>query len=132
MGSLVHYGFSTVSTDTGHLSGAEDGTWGLNNPEGLINWGWRAMHGSIVVAKEITNAYYSGNISYSYYSACSTGGRQGLKELEMFPDTFDGVIAGAPAWQTPNLPAGTLHLGLLNYPPYVHTTHLNLPIPPLP
>ncbi|KZT07672.1 feruloyl esterase-like protein [Laetiporus sulphureus 93-53] len=32
---------------------------------------------------------------------CSTGGRQGLKEVQMFPDDFDGAIVGSPAnWMT--------------------------------
>lgn len=29
-----------------------------------------------------------------------TGGRQGFKNAQMFPEDFDGVIAGAPAWWT--------------------------------
>lgn len=40
-----------MSTDTGHNSSAVDGSWGLNAPESLIDWGHRAMHGSVVLAK---------------------------------------------------------------------------------
>lgn len=117
MGSFVHYGFSAVSTDTGHLSGTDDGTWALNQPEKLYNWGYRAMHETVVMAKQVVSYYYSQDIAYSYYAACSTGGRQGLKELQLYPDTFDGVIAGAPAWDMGPLQAVTLKLGLDNYPP---------------
>ncbi|CAK7226202.1 hypothetical protein SEUCBS140593_006161 [Sporothrix eucalyptigena] len=116
MGKFSLYGFATVSTDTGHNSNAVDGTWALNQPEMIIDWGWRAMHGSVVTAKEIVNAFYGRSIEYSYYASCSTGGRQGIKELELYPDSFDGVVAGAPAWWFPRLPASTLKQGLYNYP----------------
>lgn len=40
-----------MSTDTGHISAAADGTWALNAPETIIDWGHRAMHGSVVLSK---------------------------------------------------------------------------------
>lgn len=61
------------------------------------------MHGSVVLAKEVTEAYYSCKPKFNYYSGCSTGGRQGLKEVEMYPEDFDGVLAGSPAWWTSHL-----------------------------
>lgn len=73
MGKFSHYGFATVSTDTGHISNAVNGTWALNQPEKIIDWGWRAMHGSVVTAKHIVNAFYDRSLSYSYYASCSTG-----------------------------------------------------------
>ena len=30
---------------------------------------------------------------------CSGGGRQAQKEMQLFPDDYDGIIAGAPASQ---------------------------------
>jgi feruloyl esterase len=91
-----------MSTDTGHNSTSGDGSW-ATNPESVTDWGWRAMHGSIVIAKQLTKAYYGTTPQFNYYSGCSTGGRQGLKEAEEFPDDFDGVLAGAPAWWTNRL-----------------------------
>ncbi|KAI9712659.1 MAG: hypothetical protein M1820_001280 [Bogoriella megaspora] len=116
MGTNVHYGFASLSTDTGHISGSGDGTWALNNPESRTDWGYRALHGSVVLGKSLVSAYYTQSISYSYYSGCSTGGRQGLKEVEMFPEDFDGVIAGAPAWWTTHLQTWTNKIGLWNLP----------------
>jgi feruloyl esterase len=87
-----------MSTDTGHNSSTPDGLWAYHHPERVENWGHLAMHGSTVVAKSIVAAYYAQNASYSYYSGCSTGGRQGLKEAERYPEDFDGIVAGAPAW----------------------------------
>ena len=53
------------------------------------------MHGSVVLAKEMIKAYYNESIKYSHYSACSGGGRQGLKEVQMFPEDFNGVGTGS-------------------------------------
>jgi len=74
------------------------------------------MHGSVTAAKQVVGAFYGRPIEYSYYASCSTGGRQGIKELQLYPDSFDGVVAGAPAWWFPNLPAATVKQGLYNYP----------------
>ncbi|KAI0157982.1 tannase and feruloyl esterase [Hypoxylon sp. FL1284] len=118
MGILAQYGFATMSTDTGHQSGPDDGSWGLNHPESIVDWAHRAMHGSVVLSKEIISAYYadSDGIKYSYYAGCSTGGRQGLKEVQMYPDSFDGISVGAPAWWTVHLAGNTLQQALYNRP----------------
>lgn len=47
-----------MSTDTGHSSVLGDGSWALYAEEKMIDWGWRAMHGSVVLAKQLTEAYY--------------------------------------------------------------------------
>ncbi|KAK2612674.1 hypothetical protein QQS21_001291 [Conoideocrella luteorostrata] len=72
------------------------------------------MHGSVTAAKTIISAYYSGDIKFSYYASCSTGGRQGLKELQLHPETFNGVVVGAPAWWLTHLQTWTLKQGLSN------------------
>ncbi|KAI1127075.1 feruloyl esterase B precursor [Nemania abortiva] len=117
MGEYSHYGFATMSTDTGHLSAPFDGTWALNAPETVIDWGYRAMHGSVVLSKYIIKNYYAGSdgIKYSYYASCSTGGRQGLKEIQVDPESFDGISVGAPAWWSTHLAGSTLWQGLYNY-----------------
>lgn len=74
------------------------------------------MHGSVVLGKELTKAYYGKSAAYNYYSGCSTGGRQGLKEVEMYPEDFDGVIAGSPAWWTAHLQTWTVKAGTYNSP----------------
>lgn len=98
MAAGVGYGFASMSTDTGHNSSAADISWAYHEPEKQIDFGYRAMHGSVVLAKKLVEAFYGCGIEFNYYSGCSTGGRQGLKEVEMYPEDFDGVLAGAPAW----------------------------------
>ncbi|RYO82962.1 hypothetical protein DL766_004961 [Monosporascus sp. MC13-8B] len=70
------------------------------------------------LSHEIVNTYYATpeGIRYSYYAACSTGGRQGLKEIYLNPDSFDGISVGAPAWWSTHLAGALLYWGLLNYP----------------
>jgi feruloyl esterase len=116
MGAGLLYGFAVISTDTGHNSTSGNGTWALNNPEALTDWGYRAMHGSLTLGKEVVSGWYAENIKYSYYSGCSTGGRQGLKEIQISPGSFDGVLAGAPAWWTSHLQTWTVEIGKLNLP----------------
>lgn len=93
-----------------------DISWALNQPEKKIDWGYRAMHGSIVMAKQVVGAYYKQQPKYNYYSGCSTGGRQGIRDIQLYPDDFDGVLAGAPAWWTSHLQTWTVQVGLYNLP----------------
>ncbi|KAI0752650.1 Tannase/feruloyl esterase [Daedaleopsis nitida] len=116
MGAGVGYGFATVSTDTGHNSTSGDVHWAQNDPEARTDWGWRAMHGSVEISKDLTYAYYGSKIKYSYYSGCSTGGRQGIRDAQLFPDDFDGILAGAPAWWTTHLQTWTTKMGAFNLP----------------
>ncbi|GAW14154.1 hypothetical protein ANO14919_035480 [Xylariales sp. No.14919] len=122
MGEYTHYGFASVSTDTGHLSDIGDSSWALNNPESIIDWSYRALHGSVALAKQIVPAYYSDNktlaspLGFSYYTGCATGGRQGLRLLQLYPDDFDGVLVGDAAWQTTHLQSWSTWMPLQNYP----------------
>lgn len=50
-----------------------------------------------VKSKLIVAAMYGTAARYSYWKGCSTGGRQAMKEIQVFPNDFDGVIAGAQA-----------------------------------
>lgn len=112
----THYGFVTVSTDTGHSSNATDVSWALDNEERRKDWGWRALHGTVELSKKLIAAYYGEALDYSYYSGCSTGGRQGLRELQSFPETFDGAIIGAAAWNPPLLNTYIARVGTYNLP----------------
>lgn len=116
MGAGVRYGFAVVSTDTGHNSTTGDVSWALNEPEMRTDWGWRAIHGMVQLGKTLVATYYGKPIGHSYYSGCSTGGRQGLKEVQISPDSFDGVLVGAPAWYTNHLNTWCCKVASYNWP----------------
>jgi feruloyl esterase len=98
LGDALRGGYATASTDTGHIGGR--GTFALDHPEKLIDFGWRSEHEMTVKAKAVIQAFYGRAPKLSYWNGCSTGGRQGLKEAQMFPTDYDAVIAGAPANRT--------------------------------
>ncbi|KAJ2966879.1 hypothetical protein NUW58_g10563 [Xylaria curta] len=87
MGVGVKYGAVVLSTDTGHSSGAGDITW-ANTTQKQVNWAYQALQGSIALGKVLAETYYSQKIAYSYFSGCSTGGRQGLKHIQLDPDQY--------------------------------------------
>ncbi|KAI0649165.1 feruloyl esterase-like protein [Trametes meyenii] len=113
----VPQGFAGISTNTGHDGTTDDGDWaGPHNDNAIVDWGWRALHLSVLAGKEIVERYYGTSANTSYYLGCSTGGRQGLKEVQDFPDDFDGVVVGSPAnWQT-HLQAWSIHMNLNTQP----------------
>jgi len=98
MADALRAGYATASTDTGHVGGR--GTFALDHLEKLVDFSWRSEHEMTVKAKALIQAFYSAAPRLSYWNGCSTGGRQGLKEAQMFPNDYDGIIAGAPANRT--------------------------------
>ena len=106
MGQALDRRYATAGTNTGHDGGS--GSFALGHPEKLIDFGYRAVHLMTLEAKAIISAYYGRGPTLSYWNACSTGGRQGLREAQQFPNDYDGIIAGAPANYMTHLEAWTL------------------------
>ena len=98
LAEAVRAGYAGASTDTGHSTAG--GAFVLGHPEKLVDFSWRSEHETTVKAKMIVEAFYGAAPRRSYWNGCSTGGRQALKEAQMFPDDFDGIIAGAPGNRT--------------------------------
>lgn len=91
-------GYATVGTDTGHEGHPLDASWALNNMERIVNFGHQAVHRTAVTAQALTKAYYGQDIERNYFIGCSRGGGQALMEAQRYPDDFDGIVAGAPAY----------------------------------
>lgn len=94
LAAALRRGYAAASTDTGHDGGG--GPW-MQNKEKLIDYGYRAVHEMTAKAKSLINAYYGSAPKLSYFNGCSAGGRQGLKAAQMYPEDFDGIVAGSPA-----------------------------------
>jgi feruloyl esterase len=97
-------GFATGATDTGHTG--DGSTWAIASPPGLsqsvvneriIDYAWRAVHELANTAKLLIKAYYGYPQSHAYYNGCSDGGREGLKDAQMFSNDFDGILIGGTA-----------------------------------
>jgi feruloyl esterase len=103
-GAIVHdslvdplaRGYAVANTDTGHQGAGGDFAWAANAQK-LIDYQYRAVHELTVVAKALTAKRYGRPADRSYFVGCSTGGRQGLKEAQRYPEDYDGIVAGAPA-----------------------------------
>jgi feruloyl esterase len=104
-GSIVHAslveplsrGYAVANTDTGHRGTGGDFSWAVDHPEKMKDYQYRAVHELTIVGKALTEARYGKPPGKSYWYGCSTGGRQGLKEAQLFPEDYDGIVAGAPA-----------------------------------
>ncbi|MEQ8952667.1 MAG: tannase/feruloyl esterase family alpha/beta hydrolase, partial [Gammaproteobacteria bacterium] len=111
---VLESGYATVSTDTGHSGfGA---SWALNNLERITNYGHAGVHRTAVEAKQMITSFYNDDIERSYFYGCSNGGRQALMEAQRYPQDFDGIVAGAPAYNFGGLIAGFLASQQVMYP----------------
>ena len=91
-------GYAVVGGDTGHHGpNAGDVSFGRGHPEKIRDWAERSIHVITVAAKQMILAMTQQAPTRSYYYGCSTGGHQGLAEVQRYPDDYDGVIAGDPA-----------------------------------
>ncbi len=93
----VAQGYAVANSNTGHDNGSEPrASFGFNNRQAEIDFGYRAVHLTTNAAKTVIEAYYSADPEYSYFEGCSTGGNQGLTEAQRYPYDFDGIVAGDP------------------------------------
>jgi hypothetical protein len=100
--SSTNLGYVGTSTDTGH-SAALGGSFALN-PDGTLNYGLiedfasDGIHEQHVWGVRLAMAYYGAAPTRKYWIGCSTGGRQGHYQAQNFPQDFDGILAGANAY----------------------------------
>ena len=115
MEAALARGNAVVATDTGH--NGDDPAFARDAPQAIVDWGWRAVHSTIVAAKALTTRFYSKPPTRSYFTGCSTGGHQAMMEAQRFPADFDGIVAGAPGADRVRLNAAFLWQFLANHRP---------------
>ncbi|KAH8648478.1 Tannase/feruloyl esterase [Xylariales sp. PMI_506] len=141
-GLAINSGDTSIPTGiiVGAVSGITDGGFGSFDNQfdsvfleanGTVNWqatymfGYQAHHELAVLGKEFAKNLYSvpsDTKVYSYYQACSEGGREGWSQLQRFADQFDGAVIGAPAFrygqqQVNHLTSNVIEQTLGYYPP---------------
>jgi hypothetical protein len=94
-------GFAVVSTDTGHKShgGAFDFGF-MKDEQAYLDFAYLANVQVAALAKQLIAQYYTKPAAHSYFSGCSTGGREGMVLSQRYPAVFDGIISGDPAMRT--------------------------------
>lgn len=102
MGTGVLYKCNTLYC--GGRTGLGGPVAGLNgHPDSIKDFGYRATHLMTVAAKQVVIAFYGNAAHHSYFSGCSTGGQQSLMEAQRFPKDYNGILAGAPAYDRTHL-----------------------------
>ncbi|HVR92042.1 MAG TPA: tannase/feruloyl esterase family alpha/beta hydrolase [Novosphingobium sp.] len=129
-------GYAVATTDTGHssrdtakqagfsagratFSGFNIGSaaFATGNPVAVEDFAWRAVHQMTVTAKALVTRYYGVSARRAYFDGCSTGGRQAMREVQQFPDDYDGVISGGAPMHWTRVIGSGLHYYLSGYLP---------------
>jgi hypothetical protein len=120
-------GYVVGTTDTGHRLGS--GTFAMRQ-DGSINTAlWtdfseRSLHELAVKTKALAQGFYGKAQQYAYWDGCSTGGRQGYKIAQKYPEDYDGFLNVAPAFNWTKFIVSEL------YPQIVMQQDLGAPIAP--
>jgi feruloyl esterase len=111
MAQAMGEGYAAAGTDTGHVGATAD--FMPAYPDKLLDFAYRSTHEMAVAAKAVIAAYYGKPPAWSYYNACSGGGRHGITSAQRYPADFDGIVAGAPSWNQARLDAARIGINLM-------------------
>jgi hypothetical protein len=104
----VANGYAVATQDGGHENNdlhapTCDSGFGNNNqfyldPVGTITNATQSIQTTAITAKFLINQFYGDGPQRSYWTGCSTGGRQAMSMMQNYPQFFDGIIAGDPVY----------------------------------
>ena len=94
-------GFAVASTDTGHKSHRAGFDFGFRrDQQAYLDFAYLANAEVAAVAKQLIAQHYGTPAAFSYFSGCSTGGREGMILSQRYPTIFNGIVSGDPAMRT--------------------------------
>jgi hypothetical protein len=94
-------GFAVVSTDSGHKSRHPGFDFGFRrDQQAYLDFAYLANAEVAALAKQLIAQHYGKPAAFSYFSGCSTGGREGMILSQRYPTVFNGIISGDPAMRT--------------------------------
>jgi feruloyl esterase len=102
-------GFAVASDNGGHDNTAinpgneslPSGTAFYSDPQAVKDWAYGAADVTTRTSKAIIDEIYGKGPDHSYFVSCSTSGRQGMAMSQLFPDYYDGIVAGDPFFMPP-------------------------------
>lgn len=106
-------GYATIADDSGHEQSAMPQV--LWNQEALRNFGREAIKKTHDAAMFIIRARYGVAPSLNYFQGGSQGGHEALIAAQFYPDDFDGVIVGFPAYDLEAMHPGSIDYGKTLY-----------------
>jgi len=94
-------GFAVASTDTGHKSHHSGFDFAfMRDQQAYLDFAYLANADVATLAKQLIAQHYGKPAAFSYFSGCSTGGREGMILSQRYPAIFNGIISGDPAMRT--------------------------------
>lgn len=93
---VLRNGFAGGETDAGNRD-SRFADWGLDidtrelDWELIRNWAHRSTHHMTLIGKAVTEAIHGRPPVYSYFQGTSGGGRQGMMEVQRYPEDYDGL-----------------------------------------
>lgn len=118
---LTDGGFGSLDAELTDVLISANGTFDW---DALINLAYLSIHEMTEIGTGLTASFYSNTSKvYTYYQACSEGGREGWSQIQRYGTQYDGAVVGAPAFrqafQQPN------HIWYAPYPPCVNFKYPN-------
>lgn len=89
--------FAEATDNEGHVSTVFGSEFAVDQ-DLRAEFGYQSEHQMALVGKAIIARFYGRRPDRSYFDGCSEGGHEGLSEAQRYPDDFNGIIAGAPAF----------------------------------
>jgi feruloyl esterase len=94
-------GFAVATTDTGHKSHHPGFDFAfMKDQQAYLDFAYLGNAEVATLAKQLIAQHYGKPAAFSYFSGCSTGGREGMILSQRYPTVFNGIISGDPAMRT--------------------------------